>query len=130
MTGADASPPGRARLDAIEPQRRCVACRRPGARSVLLRFAVAEVDGEPTVVHDPRRALPGRGAWLHPDPDCWTLAQRRSALTRALRTGARIDQAGIDAVFAASQPEHDAPHRPAVTVTVGGDDITGSGSER
>ena len=89
------------------PMRRCVGCRQPGERSVLLRFAVAEVDGEPVVVHDPRRALPGRGAWLHPDEDCWQLALRRSAFGRALRSSARLDQVGISEAIAALSPELD-----------------------
>lgn len=29
--------------------------------------------------------LPGRGAWLHPDPDCLQAAIRRRAFARALR---------------------------------------------
>lgn len=31
------------------------------------------------------RSLPGRGAWLHPDPDCLTAAVKRRAFARALR---------------------------------------------
>ncbi|MFC6009420.1 YlxR family protein [Angustibacter luteus] len=84
-----------------------MGCRQPGERSVLLRFAVAEVDGQQTVVHDPARTLPGRGAWLHPDEDCWQLALRRSAFGRALRSPARLDQVGISEVIAALSPEHD-----------------------
>ncbi|WP_460461495.1 YlxR family protein [Angustibacter peucedani] len=86
---------------------------------------MAEVDGEPTVVHDPRRALPGRGAWLHPDPDCWTLAQRRSALTRALRTGARVDQVGIAAAMSTTSTAPRTSPSPSAATRA-----TGSGSER
>jgi predicted RNA-binding protein YlxR (DUF448 family) len=68
---------------------------------------VAEVDGELVVVHDRRRSLPGRGAWLHPDEDCWQLALRRSALGRALRSSARLDQVGISKAIAALSPEQD-----------------------
>jgi predicted RNA-binding protein YlxR (DUF448 family) len=47
---------------------------------------VAEgVDGDVTVVPDPRRRLPGRGAWIHPDRGCLQLAERRRAIGRALR---------------------------------------------
>lgn len=42
------------------------------------------VDGR-VVVPDPRAVLPGRGAYLHPDPACVDLAERRRALPRALR---------------------------------------------
>ena len=86
---------------AREPQRRCIGCRRSGDRSVLLRFAVVERDGVSTVVLDEQRILPGRGAWLHPDLECWDLATRRTALLRALRSTARIDQQGITSALRA-----------------------------
>ncbi|WP_242613793.1 YlxR family protein [Herbihabitans rhizosphaerae] len=44
---------------------------------------------------DPRRRLPGRGAWIHPDPDCLRLAERRRAFPRALRVQGPLE---IDAV--------------------------------
>ena len=47
----------------------------------LLR--VVAVDGH--LVVDTRRRLPGRGAWLHPGPDCLAKAERRRAFPRALR---------------------------------------------
>ena len=40
---------------------------------------------------DPRRRLPGRGAWLHPVPECLTRAERRSAFPRALRVPGPLD---------------------------------------
>jgi hypothetical protein len=43
-------------------------------------------DGAPRAVVDPGRSMPGRGAWLHADPHCLELAERRRALPRALRT--------------------------------------------
>ncbi len=61
--------------------RTCVGCRGRGSRSVLVR--VASVDGHAVV--DERRVLPGRGAWLHPDPQCLSQALRRKAFGRALR---------------------------------------------
>ena len=73
-----------------EPVRTCVGCRGRGSRSVLVR--VACVDGRAVV--DTRRSLPGRGAWLHPDPQCLALALRRRALTRALRV-AELDVTGL-----------------------------------
>lgn len=51
-------------------------------------------DGHPVVVPDPRRRLPGRGAWLHPDSACLDLAVRRRAFRRALRAPVE----GVDAV--------------------------------
>ncbi|VVJ20924.1 COG2740: Predicted nucleic-acid-binding protein implicated in transcription termination [Amycolatopsis camponoti] len=43
------------------------------------------------VVVDGRRRLPGRGAWLHPDPDCLAKAERRRAFPRALRAPGALD---------------------------------------
>ncbi len=40
---------------------------------------------------DPRRRLPGRGAWLHPVPECLARAERRSAFPRALRVPGPLD---------------------------------------
>ena len=37
------------------------------------------------LVIDAGRRMPGRGAWLHPDPECLELASRRKAFLRALR---------------------------------------------
>ena len=82
----DASPTG--------PQRTCVGCRATGGRSVLLRLAVDGHDGA-TLVLDPRRRMPGRGLWLHPDEHCLALAVRRKALARALR---RTSPVAIDRV--------------------------------
>nr|WP_255491816.1 YlxR family protein [Actinotalea sp. JY-7876] len=69
----------------VGPVRTCVGCRQRGQRSVLLRV-VRDDDGDLAVV-DPGRCRSGRGAWLHPDPECLDLAERRRALPRALRTG-------------------------------------------
>ena len=35
--------------------------------------------------------MPGRGAHLHPDPDCLALAERRRAFGRALRVEGPLD---------------------------------------
>jgi hypothetical protein len=43
------------------------------------------------VVPDPRRRAPGRGAWLHRDPGCVELAERRRAFARALRVSGTVD---------------------------------------
>lgn len=50
---------------------------------------VVVVDG--VLTPDPRRRFPGRGAWLHPDPECLHRAERRSAFPRALRVQGRLD---------------------------------------
>ena len=78
--------------------RTCVGCRRRDDRSALLRV-VAEWDdtGEhiARVVADPRHRLPGRGAWLHPTPECLDLAVRRKAFGRALRVKAFLEVAAV-----------------------------------
>jgi hypothetical protein len=56
----------------------------------LLRVvAVSTGNGKFAVTVDPAGTLPGRGAWLHPVPQCAKEAIRRRAFARALRiTGA------------------------------------------
>jgi predicted RNA-binding protein YlxR (DUF448 family) len=57
----------------------------------LLR--VVAMDGR--VVVDERRRLPGRGAWLHPGPDCLARAERRRAFPRALKVPGALDVRGL-----------------------------------
>lgn len=63
------------------PLRSCVACRTAKAKLELVRFVRTEGG---RVVPDPRGRAPGRGAYLCRDAACWTLAQKRRALERAL----------------------------------------------
>lgn len=65
--------------------RTCVGCRRQAARHELLRVVVADEGTGPVLVPDPERRFPGRGANLHPTPDCLAQALRRRAFSRALR---------------------------------------------
>ncbi|MEV1009924.1 YlxR family protein [Streptomyces sp. NPDC049881] len=64
------------------PERTCVGCRQRSARNGLLRVVV---NGD-RCVPDLRGTLPGRGAYLHPTPNCLELAVRRRAFPRAFRT--------------------------------------------
>ena len=80
--------------------RTCVGCRRRDVRSALLRVVAERNDaGEQLarVVVDPRLRLPGRGAWLHPTPECLDLAVRRKAFGRALRVKAFLEVAAVGA---------------------------------
>jgi len=70
------------------PQRTCVACRQGDAKRALVRI-VRLASGAVRV--DPGGKLSGRGAYLHDDPDCWTLAFKRAILPRALRIPAIAD---------------------------------------
>jgi predicted RNA-binding protein YlxR (DUF448 family) len=63
------------------PVRTCVGCRRRAPVTDLLRVVVR--DG--ALVPDPPRRLPGRGASVHPTPECLRAAERRRAFPRALR---------------------------------------------
>jgi len=85
-------PTNRVRLSA-RPVRTCVGCRRRDVVDGLLR--VVAVDG--VLTPDPRRRLPGRGAWLHPAKECLDRAERRSAFPRALRVQGPLDPAPVRA---------------------------------
>ncbi|WP_081915470.1 YlxR family protein [Saccharothrix sp. NRRL B-16314] len=75
----------------IGPVRTCIGCRARTLPSELLRVVV--VDG--AVVPDTRRRLPGRGAWLHPDPDCLRNAEKRRAFPRAFKVQGALDVEGV-----------------------------------
>ena len=87
MTGLPETPVARG-----VPVRMCVGCRERGAQDLLLRVvAVTTEPGAPGVRPDPRRRLPGRGAYVHPRPECLALAERRRAFARALRLPGPLD---------------------------------------
>ena len=86
--------------------RTCVGCRRRDVRSALLRVVAERSDtGENIagVVVDQRLRLPGRGAWLHPTPECLDLAVRHKAFGRALRVKAFLDVAAVKAYIEARE---------------------------
>jgi predicted RNA-binding protein YlxR (DUF448 family) len=58
-----------------------VGCGVRTAKSDLLRLVVIQNE----IVPDAAARLPGRGAYLHSSRECLERAQRRRALTRALR---------------------------------------------
>ena len=64
------------------PTRTCVACRTERPKRELVRL-VRAADG--TVAVDRTGKLNGRGAYLCQDPACWTQAQRRKSVERALK---------------------------------------------
>ncbi|MBX7430888.1 YlxR family protein [Mycobacterium sp. Y57] len=89
------------------PVRTCIGCRKRGLAVELLRMvAVDGGNGEIAVTVDAARRLPGRGAWLHPDPDCLAAAVRRRAFGRALRiTGSPDITAVLERFEASSERE-------------------------
>jgi predicted RNA-binding protein YlxR (DUF448 family) len=83
-----------------DPTRTCVACREAAGKRGLLR--VARGPGG-SAVYDHSGRAPGRGAYLHRDPECIQLARRRRALERALR--AQIPENLWTDLAAAAHPE-------------------------
>jgi predicted RNA-binding protein YlxR (DUF448 family) len=94
--------------------RTCLGCRQRAAKSELLRVVASDRGAGLEVVPDPARRAPGRGAHLHPTPDCLTLALRRRAFPRALRTetGSRLVTGALED-FVASLTSGNQQHRPA-----------------
>jgi predicted RNA-binding protein YlxR (DUF448 family) len=85
-----------------------VGCRQRAVATELLRVVAADgasPDGSArTVIPDPARRLPGRGASVHPDPACLALADRRRAFGRALRVTGVLDTAPLHEYLAATGP--------------------------
>jgi uncharacterized protein len=79
----------------MEPVRTCVGCRTRAPRSALLRVVARGSD----LVPDPRAAMPGRGAWLHPTPECVETAIRRRAFVRALRAPGPLATRELESYF-------------------------------
>ncbi|WP_461480035.1 YlxR family protein [Mycobacterium sp. HUMS_1102779] len=62
----------------------------------LLRVvAVSTGNGSYAVTVDTGNSLPGRGAWLHPEPQCIQQAVRRRAFTRSLRIAGSPDTTAV-----------------------------------
>ncbi|MFC3851156.1 YlxR family protein [Corynebacterium hansenii] len=75
----------------VERERTCIATRAKLPEGRLLRM-VARRDGDATrVVPDPRRRMPGRGAWITPTLEAWAVADKRRAFGRALKVSANAD---------------------------------------
>jgi len=79
-----------------EPVRTCIGCRERATKRELLRVtAGSDAYGASAVVPDPRGAAPGRGAHLHPTSECYDLAVRRKAFSRALRARTGMSTAPV-----------------------------------
>ncbi|HEX2285511.1 MAG TPA: YlxR family protein [Mycobacterium sp.] len=88
------------------PVRTCVGCRKRELAVELLRVVAVDGNGNTAVTVDTARKLPGRGAWLHPDPQCLDAAIRRRAFVRALRiTGSPDITAVLEHFSAAERPD-------------------------
>ena len=82
-----------------KPRRTCIGCRKSEPQDQLLRWVAVTESGGNAVVPDPGRRRSGRGAWLHPSPECAALAVKRRAFGRALR--APVDAMTLEAALAA-----------------------------
>lgn len=95
------------------PRRTCIGCRTTEEQDQLLRWVAVTENGANAVVPDPDRRKSGRGAWLHPSPECAALAVKRRAFGRALRVPA--DVVALEAALAAIGS---LPHREEANTTV------------
>ena len=82
------------------PVRTCVGCRNRELAVELLRVVAASTgNGKTAVIVDAAGTLPGRGAWLHPAPQCAHEAIRRRAFTKALRITGSPDTTAVVEYF-------------------------------
>ena len=71
-----------------------MGCQQVSPRHELLRFVLVAGRLQP----DPAGRAPGRGAWLHPNPQCAAAARKRGGFARSLRV--RVDDAALDELIA------------------------------
>jgi predicted RNA-binding protein YlxR (DUF448 family) len=79
-------------MDAV---RTCLGCRQRAPRTSLVRIVAR--DGR--AVADAAARLPGRGAWVHPDPGCVASANRKRAFGRALRQAEPFDTSALTHLY-------------------------------
>lgn len=78
------------------PCRTCIATRQTKDVGQLLRV-VMDPSQPGRLLPDPRRRLPGRGAWITPTPQAFEKAQKKGAWGRALRVPGRVDASAVKA---------------------------------
>lgn len=69
-----------------KPVRLCIGCRTRENTNNLVRVAIENASDPRLLVIDERSVLPGRGAWMHHDPECLSTALRKRAFARAFRS--------------------------------------------
>ncbi|MEO8329345.1 MAG: YlxR family protein [Candidatus Nanopelagicales bacterium] len=84
------------RVDSItarraQPIRTCVGCRQRAPQVDLLRVVAVEGSAGIQAAPDRHHQQPGRGAYVHPQPECLDLAEQRRAFPRALRLTGALD---------------------------------------
>ncbi|HEX2551657.1 MAG TPA: YlxR family protein [Nocardioidaceae bacterium] len=93
--------------------RTCVGCRERAERRELLRVVAGDRGSGLEVLPDPAGRAPGRGAHLHPTPECLDLAVRRRAFPRALKVQGRLATTAVEDFVRGSR------HGPAQPSTTG-----------
>lgn len=92
-----------------------MGCRGRAAKAALLR--VVATGG--VLVPDPAARLPGRGASVHPDLQCVSLAEKRRAFPRALRLAGPLDvtpvREHVARLIASEDPPTEGPVAPLPT---------------
>jgi uncharacterized protein len=73
------------------PVRTCIGCRSREEKVRLIRIVLRDLG----VAVDVRQREPGRGAYLHPRPECLEQALKRRSLGRALRSEIDGQQAAV-----------------------------------
>lgn len=68
-----------------KPIRLCIGCRIRENTENLVRIAFAVTGDSRSLVFDEGSVLPGRGAWIHRDPECFSVALHKRAFARAFR---------------------------------------------
>ena len=82
------------------PQRTCIACRQVAGKRSLMRI----VRTEQGVEVDATGKKAGRGAYLHPNRQCWQAILTGNRLGQALRTTLTADNRRTLQTFAATLP--------------------------
>lgn len=83
------------------PVRLCIGCRTRETTNNLVRVAYEKASDSRSLVIDERSVLPGRGAWVHHNPECLSTALRKRAFARAFRN--RVDTEKLEATLATCQ---------------------------
>lgn len=87
--------------------RTCIATRTRQEESALLRLVLDPSDPDRSrVLPDPRRRLPGRGAWITPTIEALELALKQRAIARALRASTPVDTGEVREYLENLDPEN------------------------
>ena len=89
----------------MEPVRTCVGCRTRAGQSSLVRVVARDFE----LVVDETATKPGRGAWVHPNRECFVRALERRAFGRALKVSEAVAGASMQNFLTTLEPQPGAP---------------------